>query len=83
MTYLPGTLGYLTPRFNTDGELWRTRMLFNYKPEEIKTLSVEYHSATQNSFTINRVTKDSFEVLPSDEKIRIKEAYPQKYIRSI
>jgi hypothetical protein len=81
ITYIPGFKGYLTPRFNTDEETWRTRVLFNYNLDEIKSLRVEYPRESQNSFLINKVSKDSFLLVPVDEKFRIPEPYQQKYIK--
>ncbi len=81
MTYVPGVKGYLTFRYNTDEENWRTRVLFNYKPEEIKSLSVEYPADPKNSFTIVNIAKDSFTLSPVDEKFRINDSYQQKFIQ--
>ena len=80
MVYIPGLRGYITPRFNTDLEIWRTRTIFNYKPDEIKSLSVEYTADEKNSFIINKIADDSFAISPADEKFRINEPYQQKYI---
>ncbi len=80
MTYIPNFKGYLTPRFSTDEENWRTRVLFNYTAEEIKSLRVEYPSDEKKSFIINSVTKDSFSLSPLDEKFRINDSYQQKFI---
>ena len=81
IVFIPNLRGSITPRFNTDEEVWRTRVLFNYKPEEIKSLSLEYTGDEQNSFILNRVSSDSLELLPNDEKYRIKKDYQQKYVK--
>jgi hypothetical protein len=81
MTYIPGLRGYLTLRYSTDEVNWRTRVLYNYNADEIKSLRVEYPDAPQNSFAINSVAKDSFTVSPADEKFRIPNSYEQKYIK--
>ena len=80
LTYIPGTKGYLTLRYTTDEETWRTKILFNYKREEIKELRVEYPNDEKNSFTITAVAKDSFALSPVDEKFRVANAYPQKFV---
>ena len=80
MTYIPGVKGYLTFRYSTDEENWRTKVLFNYKPEEIKSLSLEYPNEEINSFVITNVAKDSFTLSPLDEKFRIRDSYAQKFI---
>ncbi len=81
ITYLPGYNGYLTPRFNTDEENWRTRIAFNEQENDFVKLSVEYPYAEQNSFSITRVADDSFAVAPLDEKYRITAPYEQKYVK--
>ncbi|MDB5284532.1 MAG: hypothetical protein JWO06_3607 [Bacteroidota bacterium] len=81
ITYIPGVHGYLTPRFNTDEELWRSKDLFNYQNDEIKSISVEYPAEEQNSFIVNRIVGDSFTVSPKDEKYAINAPYTQNYLR--
>lgn len=83
ITYLPGLQGYLTPRYQTDAEVWRSRVIFKYTPDEIKSLSVEYPAQENKSFALNRVTRDSFTLSPIDNKYAISQANPnqQKYVR--
>ena len=81
MTYVPGTKGYLTFRYSTEEENWRTKVLFNYKVEEIKKLSVEYFEAPQNSFIVTQVAADSFALAPADAKFQINDSYQQNFIR--
>ncbi len=81
MTYVPGVKGYLTFRYSTDEENWRTKILFNYQQKEIKSLSVEYPADEKNSFTITNVAEDSFTLSPVNEKYRINDSYQQKFIR--
>ena len=81
LTYVPGFNGYLTPRFSTNVETWRTRVVYNYAPGEIKLLQVEYPADEKNSFTITGITKDSFLLSPHDEKFRINIPYQQKYVK--
>lgn len=79
--YIPSFLGYVTHRFNTDEENWRSKVLFRYRPEDIQSLSISYPDAEQNSFTIARINSDSFALSPADEKYRIQDSYRQAYIR--
>lgn len=81
MVYIPGFRGYVTNRYNTDEEVWRSRVAFKYKRTDIKSLSVNYTGAPKNSFTIAQIAQDSFSVSPADEKYRINEVYLQKYVR--
>ena len=81
ITYLPGLHGYLTPRYQTDEEIWRAKILFKYTPDDIKSLSLEYMADENKSFTLNRVSKDSFALSAMDGKYTINQAYQQKYIQ--
>lgn len=81
ITYIPGVKGYLTPRYLTDEEMWRNRVVFKYTPDNIKSLTLEYTGDEQKSFTLNRISKDSFSLLPLDQKFTINQAYQQRYVR--
>lgn len=52
--------GYLKPRYSPNITDWRDRSIFNVKPEEIKTIAVQYPEHPINSFTLtqqnNKVT---------------------------
>jgi len=80
ITYLPGMHGYLSPRYETAPELWRSRVMFKYTPDEIKALSLEYPGDESKSFALNRVSKDSFTLSAMDDKYTIHQTYQQKYI---
>lgn len=80
ITYMPGYNGYLTPRFSTDEEDWRNKVMFKETPEDIAKITVDYITTPEKSFTVTRVAKDSFAVNPLDEKYRIQQSYEQKYV---
>lgn len=82
ITYMPGLHGYLTPRYNTDEEVWRSRVIFKYTPDQVKTLSLEYPGDESKSFVINRINKDSFSLAPLNDKYALHQPSPnqQKYI---
>ena len=82
ITYLPGLQGYLTPRYQTDAETWRAKVLFKYSsPDDIKALSVEYPGDESKSFGINQIAKDSFNLSAIGSNYTINQPYQQKYIR--
>jgi len=64
VTYIPGFNGYLTTRYFTEENLWRDRTIYNYYPDEIASISVEYPKLKHHSFTINAKT---FTVTSGDE----------------
>lgn len=55
--YIPGFNGFLAPRYNIDGavvsvDLWRDRTIYNYNPDEIKSVSIENLDNDNESFSI-------------------------------
>lgn len=50
--HIPGFFGFLTPRFISDSLVWRDRTVFNYVPEQIKSIAIHYEN-NQKSFNIN------------------------------
>ncbi|WP_276132268.1 DUF4340 domain-containing protein [Polluticoccus soli] len=59
---IPGFEGYLSPRYSTKVADWRDRTVFNAAPENIQSVSVTYPSEPLNSFVLNSVGKEKFEV---------------------
>src|ERR1035437_7445319 len=64
VTFIPGFNGYLSTRYFTEEPLWRDRTIYNYYPDEIATISIEYPKLKHHSFTINAKT---FTVTSDDE----------------
>jgi len=54
ITEVPGFNGYLTPRFSPVERDWLIPEMFNLKPEEIKSVSLEYRNQPKKSFRIER-----------------------------
>ena len=59
IVYIPGFNGFLSPRYTIDGttvgsDLWRDRNIFEYKPEDIKTVNVTNHDDPTQSFKMHR-----------------------------
>lgn len=78
--YVPGFTGYLTPRFNPDTNVWRSRSLFNVPTDDIDELNVTYTQSPEKSFVIKRLAKDSFEINTADTKYRVYEKPSSKAI---
>ncbi|MBK5285577.1 MAG: hypothetical protein JJE25_09240 [Bacteroidia bacterium] len=53
VTEIPGFDGFLTPRFFTNEQEWRWKNVFNYLPDEIRTVTVSYNPDTERSFKID------------------------------
>lgn len=52
VTHIPGFVGYLTPRFLTQSVKWRSRLIFDKRPEDISSLEVAYPGEPSQSFRI-------------------------------
>ena len=52
---IPGFQGYLTTRYSTLEENWRDRCVFDYVPEEIKKIEVNYYRDPSLSFSIEKM----------------------------
>ncbi len=81
ITYLPGYQGYITPRFNTDEEVWRSRKIFSDPAALITELTVQYFAAPEKSFHILRTKEDSLQVSPLQPGFSIQAPYEQKYVQ--
>lgn len=58
--HIPGFDGYLTPRYHVIEEDWYDRILFDYKPEDLKQVEFNYHEKPSESFTMIRKGEDYF-----------------------
>lgn len=59
---IPGFEGYLSPRYSAKVADWRDRTVFNVAPANIQSVSVTYPSEPLNSFVLNSVGAEKFEV---------------------
>jgi hypothetical protein len=67
VVHIPGIDAYLTSRFRTDDQYWRTRWIFRDNDMTIQSVSVYYNQEKQKSFTITKAAaKDSFVIANSD-----------------
>jgi hypothetical protein len=51
---IPGFNGYMTPRYSAVENDWRATTVFSYKPQEIKSVSITYSNAIDNSFVLEQ-----------------------------
>lgn len=54
VVHIPGFMGYLSTRYSPLEEDWRDRSVFDYKPDEIKKISVNYFQDESKSFSIEK-----------------------------
>ena len=51
--HIPGFVGFLNTRFFTNLNAWRSKVIFDHTPEQIKTIDVNWTEQPQNSYTID------------------------------
>lgn len=56
--HIEGFHGFLTPRYFTNLHEWRHRGVFEYDPEEIRSVEVRFPNRPENNFRIERPTPD-------------------------
>ncbi len=67
VVHIPGIDAYLTSRFYTDEEYWRTKWVYRDNDATIKNLSVTYEREKQKSFSLTRLgARDTFVITNSD-----------------
>ena len=67
VVHIPGMEAYLSSRYRTDEEYWRSRWVFRDNDVTIQSVSVYYNQEKQKSFTISKAgAKDSFVIANSD-----------------
>ena len=70
ITHIPGFYGFLTPRYFTDEEEWRTTELFKYNLNDIKSVEFINHEKPDSSFLLADIdTENPIVKSPIDGKI--------------
>jgi len=58
--FIPGFKGYLIPRFISNENEWRDRIVLNYIPPQLKQIKVQHFNMPDSSFTIDLNSTTSF-----------------------
>lgn len=53
VTHIPGFVGFLSPRFFTNEIKWRSKLVFDYEPTHIKSISVSFPLKPADAFEID------------------------------
>ncbi len=78
---IPGFDGYLTPTYEVEEDIWRSRMVFNVNPEAIKMIEVKYPERVEQSFSLELAGRDSFVLFNAKRQIgQVKQGYLFAYI---
>lgn len=77
IVHIPGWEGYLSPRFFTELELWRERILMRLHPDSIATVSAQFPNAPQESYQLSIGADKSFNLTDGQGKsiTQVNEAY--------
>ncbi len=67
--HLPSLEGGLRWRFTPKAENWRDKTLIRAKPDDIKSVSVNYPTRKSEAFKLAVNGKDNFEVVPGNELV--------------
>ncbi len=78
VTHIPGFVGFLTPRFFAEELKWRNKLIFDYKPEEIRSIKVSFGNS-EGSFSIDN-SENEFPIL-KDGNGNIKQILDLKYLK--
>lgn len=52
VVYLPGFRGFVSSRYLVSEQDWRSRKMFNFNAQDIKSVSLEYPDQPENSFSV-------------------------------
>ncbi len=64
VTHIPSFVGQLRVRYLLGDDNWRTRHVFNEKPEEIQSISVDYPQRKSAAFVLDKVSEAEYQVKP-------------------
>lgn len=60
LTHIPGFNGFLSSRYFTDESDWRSHLVLNYIPSQLKTIKVEHFENPDSSFVIDVIDTKTF-----------------------
>jgi hypothetical protein len=79
--WIPGFVGFLQPRFITNENEWRDRVVMNYIPPQLKAIQVDYAGAyTDSSFSIVLNGTTQFSLLTKGVSIAFEEVRMKQYL---
>lgn len=82
VTHIPGFVGYLSPRFNTEAIRWKTKEVFVTPADQIDLISVGYPQETEQSFVVDNTGATPVLKNTSGEKIEADPAFLKYYLGS-
>ncbi len=64
VVHVPSFIGQLRVRYFLGDDSWRDRTVFGEKPEQIRSITVEYPQRKNESFRMEKVKEGEYQVLP-------------------
>lgn len=81
LTYIPGFNGFLSTRYFTDESDWRSHLVLNYIPPNIKSIKVEHLESPDSSFTVDLANSNTFSLLNTNgTKLSYDEVKMKQYL---
>lgn len=62
--HIPGFVGTLRVRYLLGDDAWRDRVIFEEKPEDIQSISIEYPQSKSESFRLEKTGEGTYNVTP-------------------
>ncbi|MFP4025266.1 MAG: DUF4340 domain-containing protein [Thiohalospira sp.] len=78
---IPAFKGLVAELFSTNEELWRDKTIFDYKPQNIKTISIEYPGQPSKSFELINFGDGTFALKNPNENSFVEDFNLEKSIR--
>jgi hypothetical protein len=79
--HIPGFRGYLTVRYFTNAEEWRSKLVINVTPPELNFVEYRNFEKPDSSFKINLIDNNNFEVINGNgQKINAKPIKVKQYL---
>lgn len=79
--FIPGFKGFLMPRFITNENEWRDRLVMNYIPPQIKQIKVQlFNAPADSSFTIDLAGSNTFKLSNSKGNLVFDDSKMRQYL---
>jgi len=60
VTYIPGFKGFLSTRYDTDEKNWMSHTIFEYKIDDIKSVSLKFPENPELSYTLTKTNNNKY-----------------------
>lgn len=71
VTHIPGFYGYLSTRFFADPEEWRSTLIWDFNPANIKEVEVQYNAEKRNTFRLTKRGAEDFRLIQPGKRAQL------------